>query len=80
MPKTLAELLNTYELFGVCTSCHRTEVLDIRRLTAAHSKDYPIAKIRQRVRCINCGRKTNDIRIVYTGSCGNFRGFHYRKN
>ena len=78
MPATLAELLIAFELFAVCTSCRRTEQLDLKHLVENMGKDCAIETIRQRVRCTSCLRRTGDIRIVYVGRCGSARGFHYR--
>ncbi len=78
MPNTIDDLHNAFELFGVCTVCHRTELLDLDMLQDRFGPDYPITKIRNRVKCDQCGRRTRDIRIVYVGRCGVARGFHYR--
>ena len=78
MPNTIDDLRMVFELFGVCTACHRTELLDLDMLHERFGRDCPIAKVRDRVRCIQCGVFTSDIRIVYVGRCGVARGFHYR--
>ena len=78
MPTTLADLLDAFELFAVCTSCHKTEQLNLQVLCDQRGRGYSIEAVRQRVRCTDCGRRTQDIRIVYIGQCGGASGFHYR--
>ena len=78
MSNTIDDLRMAFELFGVCTTCHRTELLDLDMLHERFGPDCPIAKVRDHVRCNQCGTFTRDIRIVYVGRCGVARGFHYR--
>jgi hypothetical protein len=77
---TLAELATHFELFAVCGPCRRMARFDVRRLIDTLGGDCTTDAVRARVRCRTCGRRTNDIRIVYAGRCGGARGFHYRSD
>jgi hypothetical protein len=75
---TLADLATHFELFAVCGPCRRMVRFDVRQLADTLGGDCTMDAVRARVRCRTCGRRTNDIRIVYAGRCGGARGFHYR--
>jgi hypothetical protein len=76
---TLADLATHFELFAVCGPCRRMVRFDVRQLADTLGGDCTTDAVRARVRCRTCGRRTNDIRIVYAGRCGGARGFHYRR-
>ncbi|NJN52608.1 MAG: hypothetical protein HC809_13485 [Gammaproteobacteria bacterium] len=74
----LSDLASHFELFAVCGGCRRMVRVDLHRLTAELGTSSTTDDVRNRVRCRACGRRTQDIRIVYAGPCGGARGFHYR--
>jgi ribosomal protein L37E len=76
--ETLADLASHFELYAVCIECGRMERLDLPPMIERLGEAATVADVRARVRCRDCGRRTNDIRIVYVGPCGSARGFHYR--
>jgi hypothetical protein len=54
------------------------EPLPLARLVLELGADYPVTRLRDRLRCSNCNRRTRDLRIVYVGPDANASGFHYR--
>jgi hypothetical protein len=70
---TLDDLKSRFELYAVCIACRRMEKLDIPALIETFGGSYPVADVRARVRCKQCGLRTGDIRIAYGSG-----GFHYR--
>jgi hypothetical protein len=76
--QTLADLKNSFHLYAVCSVCRRMEPLPLARLVLELGADYPVTRLRDRLRCSNCNRRTRDLRIVYVGPDANASGFHYR--
>ena len=54
------------------------ERIDLTELMHRFPETHTVEEVRDRVRCRSCRRRTRDIRIVYVGTDGNARGFHYR--
>ncbi len=75
---TLADLVARFELHAVCIHCQRMERIDLPELMLRFPAIQTVEEVRERVRCRGCRRRTRDIRIVYVGTNGNARGFHYR--
>ena len=75
---TLADLVARFELHAVCIHCQRMERIDLTELMDRFPETRTVEEVRDRVRCRGCRRRTRDIRIVYVGTNGNARGFHYR--
>ncbi len=55
------------------------ERIDLPELIHRHSAST-VEEVRNRIRCSRCRKRTRDIRIVYVGTNGNARGFHYRNH
>ena len=70
---TLAEIPDSFRLYAVCTKCVRMELVD-RQAVIENQGDLSVADFRARVKCSECGKRTEDIRIVYQGETG----FGYR--
>ena len=75
---TLADLVARFELHAVCIHCQRMERIDLPELMLRFPATQTVEEVRERVRCRSCRRRTRDIRIVYVGTNGVARGFHYR--
>ena len=76
--KTMGDLIESFQLYAVCTDCERMERVAIGQLVEAHGEDLTIEAVRRRLRCSGCAVRTGDIRIVYVGEKGKLAGFHYR--
>jgi hypothetical protein len=76
--KTMGDLIESFQLYAVCTDCERMEQVSIQKLIDTHGEELPIEQVRKRLRCRDCGMRTGDIRIVYVGEKGKLAGFHYR--
>ncbi|MDP6376379.1 MAG: hypothetical protein QF921_03430 [Pseudomonadales bacterium] len=76
--QTLADLKDSFHLYAVCVTCKRMKSLTIVKLMDALGADYPVTRLRDRLRCKQCYRRTGDLRIVYVGPDANAAGFHYR--
>ena len=70
--RNLGEIPYSFKLYGVCPNCRRMELIGVPGLIAKFGPDYPIARIRDRVRCKQCGRHTRDLRLVYA-AMGEFK-------
>ncbi len=76
--KTIGDLIESFQLYAVCTDCERMERVAIQKLVDAYGEDLLIEQVRTRLRCGGCAVRTGDIRIVYVGEKGKLAGFHYR--
>lgn len=76
----MGDLIESFQLYAVCTDCERMEQVSIRKLIDAHGESLTIEQVRTRLRCSGCAVRTGDIRIVYVGEQGKLSGFHYRGN
>ena len=77
---TVGDLIESFHIYAVCTGCERMEQVAIEPLVAAHGADLSIERLRCRLRCRQCRRRTGDMRIVYVGKQATLSGFHYRGN
>ncbi|MEM7079371.1 MAG: hypothetical protein AAF513_12155 [Pseudomonadota bacterium] len=75
--KAVGELLESFALYAICDDCLRCEPLDLQALIDEVGADYPIERIRLRLRCNACNQRTQGIRIVYIGPQGKAAGFRY---
>ena len=71
---TLAQIPDSFRLYACCGKCARMEFVD-REAVIEESGDLSILEFRARVRCGECGKRTEDIRIVYHGNAV----FQYRE-
>ena len=71
--RVLADLEN-FDISGVCDPCQRSEKLDKQQLIKDNGLDYEIDNIRQRVRCVCCGERTNKILISFNSRFGGYPG------
>jgi hypothetical protein len=76
----MSDLIESFQLYAVCTDCERMEQVSIQKLIETHGEDLLIDQVRKRLRCSGCRVRTGDIRIVYVGEKGKLAGFHYRGN
>ncbi len=76
----MGDLIESFQLYAVCTDCERMERVSIAKLIEAYGEDLSIETVRGRLRCSVCAVRTGDIRIVYVGEKGKLAGFHYRGN
>jgi hypothetical protein len=60
---TLAEIPKSFRVYGVCNFCERSEYVDHHDLVERQG-DMTIPYFRERVKCMACGERTQDIRIV----------------
>ncbi len=74
----LKDLKHRFELYGVCVPCGRMQRLDMAKLIERLGEQADTDAVRQRIRCQACGERRPDIRIVYSGTCGNAARFEYR--
>ena len=73
--KHLTEIPHSFKLYAVCHRCERMEEVD-RKSIVGNQGDMTIAYFRTKIRCSECGTRTEDIRIVYVGTTG----FGYRNH
>lgn len=76
--QTLAELSECFQLYAVCDQCQRVARVDINTLMEKEGGDYPIDRIRMRLYCTTCRKRTQALRIVYVGPGGKAAHFRYR--
>lgn len=79
MMQTLQDLIVAFRLYGVCEACQRVEAVDLTKLIEQEGGDYPIDRIRMRLHCRSCRRRTQALRIVYVGPEGRASGFRYAR-
>jgi hypothetical protein len=75
--RTLADLVERFQLYAVCSDCERMERLSLEPLMERLGGALEISEVRKRLRCRGCGVRTGDIRIVYVGENQKVSGFHY---
>ena len=63
--RTLGDIPYTFKLYGVCAECRRMESIGVQDLIAKFGPEYPVSRVRDRVRCKACGKLTQDLRLVY---------------
>ena len=77
--KTLIDLLECFQLYAVCDPCQRMENVDVPKLIDALGEDYPIDRVRMRLKCNECKQRTHSVRIVYVGPEGKAASFRYAR-
>ena len=73
----MGELASNFELYGLCTMCKRMPQLNIAQLIRVFGAQTSINDIRKRLVCNRCGRRTENIRVVYRGPSGGAAQFRY---
>ena len=68
--KNLGDLSTAYQLCGVCNACHSMRDLAMTVLLAKLGPTFPIAGLRTRLRCRECGGHDCGIRVVWMGNPG----------
>ena len=63
-PKFLADLTRGHRIYGHCSKCRRTKVLDVNKLEKRFGPFFTLDEVRARVRCTQCKRRTNELRLV----------------
>lgn len=64
---TLGDLRETFHLYAVCSDCRRVVALDICELVKKYGPMMAVRDIKARLTCGQCGKRTRDIRFVYSG-------------
>ncbi len=77
--QTLAELVERFQLYAVCEQCHRVVCVDLPNLIEREGCDYPLDRVRMRLYCSKCRRRSQALRIVYTGAEGKAALFRYAR-
>ena len=77
--QTLSDLLRAFRLYAVCEPCRRVAPVDMAALVEKEGGDYPVERIRMRLKCSSCGLRTQAMRIVYVGPEGRASGFRYAR-
>ena len=77
--QTLADLAESFHLYGVCESCRRVKQLPLQQLIAAEGADASVDQIRLRLTCRACGQRSQALRIVYVGPGGRSASFRYSR-
>ena len=78
--QTLADMVHAFRLYAVCEPCRRVALVDLQALIESTGADYPIDRVRMRLKCTSCGQRSQSIRIVYVGPEGRASGFRYARN
>lgn len=55
------------------------ENVDVPKLIESLGEDYPIDRVRMRLRCNTCQKRTHSVRIVYVGPEGKAASFRYAR-
>lgn len=77
--QTLQELVQNFQLYGVCESCARVAELNIETLMEQNGADYRIDQLRLRLTCSQCNQRSQSLRIVYVGEGRKSAAFRYRR-
>ena len=77
--QTLQDLIHAFRLYGVCEPCKRVAVVDMPAVIEREGEDYPVERVRMRLKCNSCGQRSQSIRIVYVGPEGRASGFRYAR-
>ena len=72
--RTIAEIPLSFKLYAICAvNCARSVEIDHKALMWDQG-DMTLDYFRKKIRCSECGSRTEDIRLVYVGKTG----FAYR--
>lgn len=77
--QSLSDLVDSFHLYAVCEACQRQTKLNIEKLISTLGPGTQVHKIRSKLRCRNCGTRTEDLRIVYVGKKDQEAIFQYRR-
>ncbi len=77
--QTLQQLVQAFRLYAVCEPCQRVKCVDLPALIEHEGGDYPIDRVRMRLKCTECGQRSQALRIVYVGPEGRNAGFRYSR-
>ena len=77
--QTIGELAESFHLYGVCEPCDRVVQVDVHNLIEKLGADYPMPAVRKKLRCGQCNRLTENLRIVYVGPDGKAAAFRYQR-
>jgi len=75
----ISELCGSFEVYALCPPCGRMEALPLAALLARFGPGVTLADIRPRLRCRDCGTRSQELRVVYVGPAGRPVVFHYRR-
>lgn len=62
---TVADLADRHVIYAHCEPCGRSVRLDSRRLVALYGAGLTIPELRNRLTCADCGKRRQEIRIVF---------------
>jgi len=77
--QTLQDLAQAFRLYAVCDPCARVALIDLNQLMAREGPEYPLERVRMRLKCTACQRRTHALRVVYVGPQGRASGFRYAR-
>ena len=77
--QTLQQLAEAFRLYAVCEACQRVANVDLGALIEREGGDYPIDRVRMRLSCTGCGKRSQALRIVYVGPEGRNAEFRYSR-
>ena len=75
----LTDLLASFRVYALCVPCGRMETVDLHQAISRLGADSTVSELRTRVRCRKCGRRTEDVRVVYVGPEDRPATFHYKR-
>ena len=75
----LTDLVDSFQIYGLCIPCGRMEALPLADIIYQEGPDITLQDLRGRLRCRCCGRRSEDLRVVYVGREGVAAAFHYRR-
>ncbi len=59
---------NNYRLLAVCDHCANTTELSVKVLIKAHRRNYPVPRIKRRLKCMRCQSDSCAVQVALTGS------------
>ncbi len=77
--QTLAEIAACFAIYAVCEPCQRVASTGVEGGARDNGADYPIDRLRMRIFCHQCNKRTQALRIVYVGPQGRASGFRYQR-
>ena len=75
----LSELHGSFEVYALCPPCGRMEALPLAALIEQCGPAVTLTDIRPRLRCRECGTRSQELRVVYVGPEGRPVVFQYRR-
>jgi hypothetical protein len=64
--ETLADLGDRFAVHVFCSPCGRSTALGSAHLVAVYGPSFTLDELRRRLTCSKCGKRSREIRIVYT--------------